>query len=228
MVKLETIKDVIKLSIFDLIKHDKDLFSKEKLDNDVEKMNEFLDNNNLENEDEELELIKNKEENKEEILLRILYEPCINHRFAVYLEQHIKCKNLNEYNVDVEYNRNFGDLKQINGENVRPDILIHKRAGYNRDETVEVQGAHLLVVEAKIKTQSKKDCKKIIGFQTDEKFLYQYGLRVTYNIKQKVIADLFVNGVRKFKLEIPHDVTDENKNNIFWDECNKLPKLAQE
>jgi len=61
-------------------------------------------------------------------------EECIDHRLACYLEQFLseyKCGI--EYNVDLEYNKNYNDPKKIiidenkNIKAIRPDIIIHKR-----------------------------------------------------------------------------------------------------
>ena len=59
-----------------------------------------------------------------------LYEVCINHRLAVYIECHLKSCGY-EYYVDIEYNKNNYRPKKLmingNEEEVRPDIIVHTR-----------------------------------------------------------------------------------------------------
>jgi hypothetical protein len=43
------------------------------------------------------------------LLNRELHETTINHRLAFYLEQNIKETDLGIYNVDIEYNRYYGN-----------------------------------------------------------------------------------------------------------------------
>ncbi|PSD44213.1 hypothetical protein C7E23_03040 [Elizabethkingia anophelis] len=95
-------------------------------------------------------------------LNRKLHETCINHRFAHYLENALVSTKYTNYNVDIEYNRFYENLKlleNIDGqEAVRPDIVIHTRVNNNFDPQ------HLLVIEAKKRRniysrywQNKKD-----------------------------------------------------------------------
>jgi len=57
-------------------------------------------------------------------LLRVdIYEPTINHRIAVYLEELFP-----EFDIDCEYNKTLlGKKKDMNGKEIRPDIIIHTR-----------------------------------------------------------------------------------------------------
>ncbi len=57
-------------------------------------------------------------------------EISIAHRLALYLQQ-----KFDAWHVDCEYNRDYtGDIKRLNGRNVRPDIIIHRRE--SRDNLV--------------------------------------------------------------------------------------------
>lgn len=39
-------------------------------------------------------------------------------------------KDYNDLNIDIEYNRDeYSSIKKLNGEGVRPDLIIHKRRG---------------------------------------------------------------------------------------------------
>ena len=119
-----------------------------------------------------------KSTEKERKLNRELHETTLNHRFANYLEQGLlKTKNF-DYNVDIEYNRNFSDQKRVKIGKiripVRPDILIHKRMRITENEP------HLLVVEAKKHKTTGFDISKVKAFMEDEKFLYKFGLTISY------------------------------------------------
>lgn len=84
-------------------------------------------------------------------LLRVdIYEPTISHRIAVYLEELFP-----ENNIDCEYNKTLlRKKKDINGKNIRPDIIIHKR-GTNADNSV--------ILEIKKSGKNNKLAKADIG-----------------------------------------------------------------
>lgn len=53
----------------------------------------------------------NKPTDLEKILNRELHEVCINHRLAFYIETELRNLNINEFHVDLEYNKNFRNSK---------------------------------------------------------------------------------------------------------------------
>ncbi len=60
---------------------------------------------------------------KQALLSVDIYEPTINHRIAVYLEDLFP-----GFDVDCEYNKTLlGDKRDVNGKKIRPDIIIHTR-----------------------------------------------------------------------------------------------------
>jgi hypothetical protein len=60
---------------------------------------------------------------KQALLPVDIYEPTINHRIAVYLEDLFP-----GFDVDCEYNKTLlGKKKDMNGKKIRPDIIIHTR-----------------------------------------------------------------------------------------------------
>lgn len=124
------------------------------------------------------------------LLNRELHETTINHRLAFYLESNIKDTELNAYNVDIEYNRFYGNQKLLNTvegqQSVRPDILIHTRL----NDQVEQQ--HYLVVEAKKGQITQHDINKIVGFISDPNYFYLFGLTISYcNNDTSILADLY-------------------------------------
>lgn len=123
-------------------------------------------------------------------LSRELHEITINHRLAVYIENHIQYSPLNAYCVDIEYNRYYESQKLLNTSNgqfaVRPDIIVHRRM--NKD----VDPQHYLVIEAKKDKISTHDYNKIIGFINDANYNYLFGLTISYcGNPDKVLANLY-------------------------------------
>lgn len=174
------IKDIISDSLALLIVEDSDIFN---MDINIEMAQEISENAKK--------------------LNRKLHETCINHRFAHYLENELFDTDYEDYNVDIEYNRFYGNLKMLNtieGQlSVRPDIIIHSRV----DETFKPQ--HLLVVEAKKEAISNHDINKIKGFISDNNYNYVFGLTVSYcSNETNVLATLYYfNGT---------DIINENIN----------------
>lgn len=124
------------------------------------------------------------------LLSRELHETTINHRLAFYLEQNIQETDLDIYNVDIEYNRFYGNKKLLDTvegqQSVRPDIVIHTRINY------EVEQQHYLVIEAKKLEITQHDINKICGFISDPNYFYLFGLTISYCIDAaKVLANLY-------------------------------------
>ncbi|MCZ2130840.1 MAG: hypothetical protein LC109_11330 [Bacteroidia bacterium] len=147
-----------------------------------------------------------KSTEKERKLNRELHETTLNHRLAFYLEQGLIEKKVSNYHVDIEYNRNFSDQKRVKISGiripVRPDILIHKRM-----RTTE-ETPHFLVVEAKKHKTTGHDISKVKGFMEDEKFLYKFGLTISYAYDPtKVKAILYYkdnqNVIKEEEIEVP-------------------------
>ena len=65
--------------------------------------------------------------NDKDLLERKVAERDITHRFAHYFENNIAGTIVAEYNVDCEYNRDGYGIKQVNGNYVYPDFILHKR-----------------------------------------------------------------------------------------------------
>ena len=121
-----------------------------------------------------------------------VHEVCIRHRLAVYIENCIqRDEMLRQYNVDIEYNKNYYDSKTLSFDNeevsVRPDILVHRRM--KKDESIP---QHYLVVEAKKNRGiDYYDKKKVVAFLKDQKYEYQFGLTVQFGCFNPITAQLF-------------------------------------
>lgn len=146
-----------------------------------------------------------KSTEKERKLNRELHETALNHRLAFYIEQGLLELKISNYNVDIEYNRNFADQKRvkINGVRipVRPDILVHKRM------RITEETPHLLIVEAKKHKTLSHDINKVEGFMEDKKFEYKFGLTISYAYDStKVKAVLYYrdeqNKIKKENIEV--------------------------
>lgn len=143
---------------------------------------------------------------KRKVLERKLHEVCINHRLAVYLERVVQSMDLNNYYVDIEYNRYYKNEKSVemlNGgpEVCRPDIIIHKRMHKSNDQ-------HLLVVEAKKDLESDADIDKIKAFMNDKRYMYQYGARIIYKEFKNCIIDFFYIEEETIKNERIYNLID--------------------
>jgi len=146
-----------------------------------------------------------KSTEKERKLNRELHETALNHRLAFYIEQGLLELKISNYNVDIEYNRNFSDQKRvkINGVRipVRPDILVHKRM------RITEETPHLLIVEAKKHKTIGHDINKVQGFMEDREFKYKFGLTISYAYDStKVKAVLYYrddqNKIKKENIEV--------------------------
>lgn len=124
------------------------------------------------------------------LLNRELHETTINHRLAFYIENALRNTDLEFYNVDIEYNRYYDNLKlleTIEGQiSVRPDILVHSRIND------QVTQQHYLVIEAKKNRITPHDINKIQGFISDDHYNYLFGLTVSYRRNADfVLANLY-------------------------------------
>ena len=166
-IEFQTIKKIIILSLQELILNDLDIFTQE---------SKIIEFNNIQD---------GSKGN------RLVHETAINHRFAFYLENNLRKYTCScaYFQVDLEYNRYFGRPKEHNGDNIRPDILIHKRQGKTPNKD------NLLVIEAKKTVISKEDNDLVKQLMSDKKkkYLYQYGLTVVYcnNNDSEILCNLY-------------------------------------
>ena len=116
-----------------------------------------------------LDRAKARVEDEDRHLLRFdVSERCIAARLAMYLREY-----LDDYDVDVEYNRDGPDVKLLhhvmrdcprNRESkcVLPDVVVHKRG---------VKDSNLLVIEMKKasakQSDIKSDCQRIQALRKD-------------------------------------------------------------
>ena len=130
-----------------------------------------------------------KSTEKEKLLNRELHETTLNHRLAFYIETELISKEILNYFVDIEYNRNFSDAKRVKISGVkipvRPDILIHKRMNVEKEEN-----ANLLVIEAKKHKTSKHDIDKVKAFINDLDYNYKFGLTISYAYNENEIKSI--------------------------------------
>ncbi len=119
--------------------------------------------------------IKRLQLNDEKILKDGL-EWAFSHRLAVYLEY-----AFSGWDVDREYTwegSKDDSKRNSQGEVKRPDIIIHRRGQYNKDD-------NLLVIELKFKNDDGNDDAKLKDFTSEpngnRKFQYQYGLALSFH-----------------------------------------------
>lgn len=100
----------------------------------------------------------------------------ITHRFAHYFENNMQNSIVSQLNVDCEYNRDGYGIKQINGKNIYPDFILHKR-GSNED--------NLLIIEFKTwwNPENNKDIEKIQCMMHPQlRYKYKYGCSITIGL----------------------------------------------
>ncbi|TDX00526.1 hypothetical protein [Dinghuibacter silviterrae] len=163
--QIETVINVLRLSIESLIANDVDIFDIDLIDPPRISMGA-------------------------RILNRELHETSINHRLAYYLEQNIRNTELPEYSVDIEYNRFYGNPKVVRTVDgllqIRPDIIIHSRV----NDRIDPQ--HFLVIEAKKGEITSHDVNKILGLMTDPHYFYLFGFTISYCSNRKfIIGNLY-------------------------------------
>ena len=86
------------------------------------------------------------------------HEICHAHRLAVYLEQQIRMYDImhsstlfEDYSIDLEFNRTEGgNVKELLGDNIRCDILIHSKGKNKKKE-------NLLLLELKKENGNEED-----------------------------------------------------------------------
>ena len=74
-----------------------------------------------------------------------------------------------------------GKMLACDHEEVRPDILIHKRIN------TEISTSNLLVIEAKKHKNTQHDINKVKGFMEDLQYTYEYGLTISYAYDPKKV-----------------------------------------
>lgn len=110
-----------------------------------------------------------------ELIRREPNEVCINHRFAIYLENVFRADpNYYWVSVDLEYDKNYKDKKAIQTaggkQNIRPDILIHKREdNYN----------NLIAIECKKGCMKPNDRLKLTAL-LDKPYEYSLSCSISY------------------------------------------------
>lgn len=131
------------------------------------------------------------QKDKELLQDRTLHEDCINHRLAYYIEKYLEFYD-EKYNVDVQFNRNGENKKELPGNTknksgyIRPDIIVHTRM-----KELGNKYKNYIVIEAKISKDSKEDkdvVKRFIGY---EKYEYKIGVTINYNKFNPIKATLY-------------------------------------
>jgi hypothetical protein len=110
-------------------------------------------------------------------------EQAATHRIAGYLQKYFV-----DWHVDCEYNRKNADPKKLQGELVKPDILVHRR---NTND-------NLLCIEAKkAGGYLDDDQKKLHGFTNPTgEYKYRFGLMMILSLEApyKIDCEWFRNG----------------------------------
>lgn len=114
---------------------------------------------------------------KDKILLKEkISERCLVYNFARHLEKILEKTEYKNLNIDIEYNRNCGQLKSIKDQDITyPDVIVHER-GNNSKNTI--------VIEFK-----KWDNNKIEDLEKDRKKLRGFKCEYGYKLPMLIILD---------------------------------------
>ena len=115
--------------------------------------------------------------------------------FGVYLYELLKNSEFKGYDLDVEYNRNFDDVKRTeNFERTYPDIILHKRGSKNNN---------LLIIEFKTSWNNReenesRDIMKLRDFiNPNGKYRYKHALFVILERDKASIK--YIGGIDEYK-----------------------------
>lgn len=114
-------------------------------------------------------------QNDEYLITHRVAERDITSKFAHYFQNNMREKNIVDYDVDCEYQRDGYGTKNINGVIVYPDFILHKR-GTNDD--------NLLIIEFKTwwNPNNHDDIEKLREMMSDtHPYKYKYGYSVILN-----------------------------------------------
>lgn len=105
-----------------------------------------------------------------------VHEQSISSKLAYYLSSLIPPRSEGGWDVDVEYNRNDKNPKELH-EKVRPDIIIHRRGLNNPNGNEE---NNLLIIQIKKEptdeNKKKEDIETIKAFISEPPFYYCFGV----------------------------------------------------
>lgn len=99
------------------------------------------------------------------------HERALVFRFGLYFENFKNKTEFKDYDLDIEYNRNFSEPKKIYDDCVLPDLIFHKRGNNN---------SNLLIIEFKTEWSQEDhdgDFKKLKAFtKFDGEYRYSLGI----------------------------------------------------
>lgn len=115
-----------------------------------------------------------------------IHEDAINNRLARYLSEFLESDLIN---VDAEYNRHMGQLKQygLEGRSAIVDIVVHER---------ETDDNNVAALECKKGAISKTDLSKIYALISPE-FNYQYGVTIEYRSREVKFYQMVENQIEE-------------------------------
>ena len=113
-----------------------------------------------------LQCIMNIYDNDSDLLTRDNYEVTISAKLSQYLYMAFR-----EYDVDCEYNKHIDSKKCLNTNEIRPDIIIHKR-GNDENNLVYIE------IKKQTNTESRDNDISKLEENTNDQGQYKYRLGV--------------------------------------------------
>ena len=117
---------------------------------------------------------------KEKTLLEVnnIHEESISSKLMCHLSQYFS-----QYDVDCEYNKQGDNPKELEGNKIRTDIVVHRR---------KMHEYNLLIIEIKKNSESNKDITRIEKMtQQSGQYKYKLGIHLVFDLQNKKIK-LFV------------------------------------
>lgn len=119
----------------------------------------------------------------------LICERTLSFRLGYYLQDIFR-----DYNVDCEYNRYFDCVKNIDEDNVYPDIIIHKR---------KIDTDNLAWIEIKKESNvsnAESDKNRLKKVTSVDRYHYKYGVFIAlFKDKSKTYIEYYLSGENKGK-----------------------------
>ena len=106
--------------------------------------------------------LKNLYANDIDLIKRRVSERDISYRFAHYFENNMVGTAVAQYDVDCEYNRDGHGIKQVNGTQVYPDLIIEFKTWWNPDNHADIEKIKWMM-NPQLRYQYKFGCSIIIN-----------------------------------------------------------------
>lgn len=122
-------------------------------------------------------------------------ERCIVSKFANYFSQ-FAIKEIPEYDVDVEYNRQKANTKELDLKTICVDFIVHKRE--KNDNLIAIEFKPYWNKNQKAKENDERRIKKLC--EPEYGYEYQYGFTIMFGkTLDTTIVKIYDNNIKNLK-----------------------------